>query len=213
MSTVHAPAPQARSTRTDTGVRWDRVVLGLLVAAVGIGWLAEELGASVPWSLLPAVGLVLVGVALLVSLTGGRGRSGLVVLGVVLLGVAISVGVGAERFAGPVGDRVVAPVTEVWPAPTRVAAGTVTVDLTRGPLPAAGRLDVAVGAGRVVVRLPDDRPVRVEARVVLGTVRVDGEAVRQGVDLQWIDPATARAPVAVVVDVGAGDVEVFHGDR
>jgi hypothetical protein len=212
-----APAP-AGATPADGGTRppasapppgprlhLDRLVLGLLLAAGGTGWLLDDRGVAVPWHAAPAAAVVLVGLALLVSLVGGRGRGNLVSLGIVLLVPALAIGIGAQRFAGPVGEVVVAPGAEPWPAPTRLAAGTVTVDLTRAPLPPDGRLEVAVGAGRVDVRVPAGQ-VRVETTVVMGTVTVDGEVLRQGVDLRWSDPA--GAPRTLVLDVGTGDVEV-----
>jgi len=199
--------PPALFPRHEPGVRWDRVAFGLLLAAAGVGWLLDSQGASVPWHLAPAAGVAVVGAVLLVSLVGGRGRTNVATLGVVLLVAAIAVGVGAGRFTGPVGDRTITPGTDDWSG-TTISAGTLTVDLTHGPLPATGRLDVAVGAGRVVLRLPADRPIEVRAAVVAGTVRVDDVAVQEGVDLNWTDPAIGDAPLTVVVDVGAGDVEV-----
>jgi hypothetical protein len=85
----------------------------------------------------------------------------------------------------------------------------VVVDLTRQPLPAAGRLEVHVGAGRIVVRAPADRPLGIEAEVVAGTITVDGTVARQGVDVDWTGPSP-DAPVTVAVDIGAGDLEVTH---
>jgi Cell wall-active antibiotics response 4TMS YvqF len=209
-STHETPAarPEAPSAPTGRILRWDRLVTGLLLAAAGTGWLLTELGATVPWHLGPAAALVVIGAALVLSLAGGRGRGNLAALGIVIAVVAIGIGIGADRFAGPVGDRTLTPGTAAWPAPTRIAAGTVTVDLTRAPLPTAGRLDVRVGTGRVVVRLPADRAVQVRASIVAGTVTVDGDPVQQGLDIRWTDPAGATAPLVVALDLGAGDVEV-----
>lgn len=83
-----------------------------------------------------------------------------------------------------------------------------TVDLTRHPLPSAGRLDVRVGAGRVVLVLPQSAP-RVEAAVVTGAIMVDGGRVGDGLDVHWTQPRLADA--AAVVEVGLGEVEVHHG--
>jgi hypothetical protein len=153
---------------------------------------------------------LLVGSALVLTVAGGRGRSTLVVLGIALIVLAGAVGIGVDRFAGPVGDRSIAPGPADWPVSTTVAAGTVAVDLTRAPLPATGRLDVHVGAGRVVVRVPDSETLAVTATVVAGTVTVDGETVQEGLDLAWTDPAAPGAHVTVAVDVGTGDVEVHR---
>jgi hypothetical protein len=84
-------------------------VTGVLLTAAGTGWLLDELGVPVPWLLAPAAALLVVGVALLLGLLGGHGRGGLVALGVGLAVVAVAIGIGADRFAGPVGDRTIAP--------------------------------------------------------------------------------------------------------
>jgi hypothetical protein len=67
----------------------------------------------------------------------------------------------------------------------RHSAGTATVDLIRHPLPPVGRLDVSIGAGRLVLVLPDAPPVQVDARVVTGDVTVDGERADDGIDVRW----------------------------
>lgn len=191
-------------TRHRSGPHWGRIVFGLLLVTGGAGWLLDGAAVAVPWRLLPAVGLVVVGVVLLLSLAGGTGRADVVVIGVVLLVAAVAVGAGVERFAGPVGDRTVGAAG--FAGPTRISAGTVTVDLTDAPLPAGGRLEVSVGAGRVALRLPAEPAVRVHTTVVTGTVVDDGVAVAQGVDLDRTDPVAA--PVTVEIAVGLGEVEV-----
>jgi len=214
MSTTSTPTTLATASpptagpvpARNPGPRWGRIVVGLLLVVGGTGSLLAGQGVAVPWHLLPSAGLVLIGLVLLLSLAGGSGRADVVVIGVVLLVVAIAVGTGVERFAGPVGDRTIG--TAGFAGPTRISAGTVTVDLTDAELPAAGRLAVAVGAGRVVLRLPAEPAVRVHTTVVMGTVVADGVPVGQGVDLDWTAPDTASAPVAVEIGVGAGEVEV-----
>jgi hypothetical protein len=188
-------------TRHRPGPHWGRIAFGLLLVTGGAAWLLDGRPAPVPWHLLPAAGLVAVGVVLLLSLAGGTGRADVVVIGIVLL---VAVGAGVDRFAGPVGDRTIG--TAGFTGPTRISAGTVTVDLTDAPLPADGRLDVTVGMGRVVLRLPADSAVRVHGTVVMGTIVADGVPVEQGVDLDWTGPGTAA--VTVEIGVGLGDVEV-----
>ncbi|WP_214401432.1 cell wall-active antibiotics response protein [Pseudonocardia lacus] len=209
MSTLVDPVPTVPEPAHDRRrPRWDRIVLGLLLLAVGVGWLLDDAGVAVPWRALPAAALIVIGVALLASLAGGTGRADLVVVGVLALLVASAVGVGADRYLGPPGERTIAPARDGWPAPVRMAAGEVVLDLVQGDLPPGGA-HVAVGAGTVVLRLPADEPVRVDVRVVTGTVEVDGRTVREGFDLRWSQgPPTSAA--SAVVDVGAGEVEVRH---
>lgn len=197
-----APAPPARRWRIG------RLVTGALAVAVGVAWLLDAAGVPVPWRLFPAAALVLTGAALVLAAAGGWPRHGLVGLGAVLLVAAVAVGVDVERFAGPVGDQVVAPTSGQWPVEVRLAAGTATVDLTRHPLPPSGRLDVSVGAGRVVLVLPRSAAVRADVEVVTGAVVVDGVRVDDGIHARWAAPGLA--PVDVAVDVALGEVEVLH---
>jgi hypothetical protein len=202
--TVSPPSP----TTTPPGrrLRVDRLVVGLLLVAVGVGWALDAAGVGVPWRLFPAAALVVTGIATVVAVAGGWPRRGLLGLGAVLLVAAVAVGVDAERFAGPVGDQVVAPTGGEWPAEVRLAAGTATIDLTRHPLPPSGRLDVSVGAGRVVLVLP--RTAGIDAEVVAGAVIVDGVRVDDGIHARWAE--APAAPVTVSVDVALGEVEVLR---
>lgn len=207
------PYARAGGPAPSGGVRWDRVLVGLLLAGLGAAWLLDGAGVAVGWSLLPAAGLVLAGVVLLLGLAGGTGRGTVAVLGIVLLGLSVAVGVGAGRFTGPVGDLTLVPGPADWAGgTTRLSAGTVVVDLTDATPPPTGRAAVEVGAGRVVVRLPEDVRVRVEATVVMGSVQVDGTKVQEGVDLAWTDPlADPDSGPVLTVAIATGDLEVRRG--
>lgn len=209
-----APPPPSRPAERPPAaggqVRFDRLVVGGLLLAAGVAWLADDLGVPVPWRFFPAAGLVVVGLAVTVAAMTGRGRGGLVGLGVVLLVVAAAAGLGLPRFAGPVGDRTVAPAADAWPTSASLAAGELTVDLTRHPLPPTGRLEVAVGAGRVLLLLPPAGP-RVEVAVAAGQITLDGRRVDDGLQARWTEPAAtpmAAGDVVVAVDVGTGDVDI-----
>lgn len=209
VTSVHAVGRQARANR---GLRLDRIVIGLLIGAVGIGWFLDEAGVSVPWHLLPAAALVLIGVALLVSLLVGHGRGALVGLGIAAAILAVAVGVGAARYAGPAGDRLIAPTTTDWPVETRVSAGNVTVDLTRNPLPEVGRLQVDVGAGELRLILPADASrIGVDTWTTAGTITVNDVKVGDGLDVRWSRSASITpAPIRVELHVGLGNIEVNH---
>jgi len=62
--------PASVEIRPGRGPQVDRIVLGLLVAAIGVGWLLDQAGVSVPWRMLPAAALVLIGLALMATLLG-----------------------------------------------------------------------------------------------------------------------------------------------
>ena len=192
------------------GLRVDRIVIGLLLGAVGVGWLLDQAGASVPWRMFPAAALIMVGLALTATLLGGSGRGVLVGLGIILTVIAVAVGVGADRYTGPLGDRVVVPTAAEWPVQERISAGTVTIDLTRHPLPEVGHLQVDVGAGRVIVLLPSDSTAEIDATVTAGTITVNGVKVDDGIDLRWARPASTSTSVDLHLHVGLGDIEVSH---
>lgn len=215
MPPVTAPPDPAPSRARP--VRLDRMVLGLLLAVAGVGWMLDEAGVSVPWRLFPAMALAVIGGTLLVSLVVGRGRGALIGLGIVALIVGVAVGVGADRYAGPVGDTVLTPTIADWPVTARFGAGTLTVDLTRHPLPATGELRADVGAGKVILVLPEstriDTRIDIDARTTAGTITVDGVRVGDGIDVRWAQPGTGETgvgPVAVTLQVGLGDIEVRH---
>jgi hypothetical protein len=197
--------------RSSDGPRVDRIVVGLLIGATGVGWLLDQAGVSVPWRMFPAAALVGIGVGLLATLLGGRGRGALIGLGIISTVVAVAVGVGADRYAGPVGDVMVAPTVAEWPVQQHISAGTVTVDLTRHPMPETGQLQVEVGAGQIILVLPQDATAGINASATAGTVTVDGTNVGDGLDVRWSNPSrTPSASVELDLHVGLGDIEVNH---
>lgn len=212
-----APPPDASKAGEPArrSVRIDVVTAGLLLSAVGIGWLVDRLGVDVPWRLAVPVALVVVGAILVVTVIvrsdGGRyaGRSGLAWLGAGLLVVSLALGVDASRYVAPMGNVNLAPTATEWPVTAHRSAGNVEVDLTRHPLPDRGTLEVRVGAGNVNLAVPTDTSVRVDVRVTAGQIRVDGRMVKDGVDLQW-SSGTAGSPVVVSVEVAAGEVTIRH---
>ena len=99
-----------------------RLVLGVVLALFGLGWLLESLSVDVPWDVVfPAV-LIGIGVMLVVSARSGAGQVGLILAGIVLtlllvLGTAIDV-----PFGGGVGDQSVHPVACASNGSTSVAS-------------------------------------------------------------------------------------------
>ena len=189
-------------------LRMNRVVFGLLAVSVGGLWLVDELGVDVPWRVVPPAALLLVGIALLVTIVVGEGRTSLIWLGVGLLVVSVALGVGAQRYAAPAGDISLAPAAEEWPVDTRLSVGNVQVDLTEHPLPDQGRLDLHLGAGNVTLVMPNDAPVSIDVTLTAGSIIVDGVKAADGFDLTWSNENAAD--VVVTMGVGAGQVEVRH---
>ena len=187
-------------------LRMNRVVIGLLAVSVGVLWLIDEMGVDVRWRVVPPAALFVVGIALLVTIVVGEGRTTLIWFGVGLLVLSVALGVGAQRYAAPAGDISLAPAEGEWPLDSRHSLGNVRLDLTEHPLPEQGRLDLYLGAGNVTLLMPNDAPVRVDVAVTAGSITVDGEKAADGLDLTWSNQKAAD--VVVRIDVGAGQVEV-----
>ena len=208
----NAPQTAGRARRS---TRIDLMTAGLLLTAIGVGWLVDRLIMDMPWRLAAPVALVAVGMILAATVSfradGGRnaGRSGLAWLGAGLLVVSLALGVDAPRYAAPLGNVNVAPLVTDWPVTVHRSTGNVEVDLTRHPLPDHGSLEIRVGAGNVDLVVPTDSSVQVDVRVTAGRIRVDGRTVGDGVDLRWSSEARG-APVVVTVDVAAGEVDIRH---
>ncbi|GAA3347281.1 hypothetical protein GCM10020358_61460 [Amorphoplanes nipponensis] len=202
MTTV--PAPAGLGGRT--APRWGPLIAGLLVVAAGVAWLLDGLGVPVPWRVLPAVGLLAVGLAVLVL---RRVPGALAAAGVLLLIAAILAALPVRRYAGPVGQRSVAPAATEWPVHTVVGIGELRVDLTERALPAGGRMEVAVGIGKLSLTVPAGGPVRVVSAVGSGDIEVDGRSVDNGIDAGWTQ-AGAGPAVDIDARVGLGLIEVWH---
>ncbi|HET6532335.1 MAG TPA: LiaF domain-containing protein, partial [Actinoplanes sp.] len=199
--------PPASSESENTAFRWDRAIAGLLVLAVGIGWLLDTVGVPVPWRLLPAAGLIAVGGALLVA---RRHRGGLIWLGVVLAVAALVTAASPARYAGPIGERTIGPAVAEWPLDSALSAGDMTVDLTGRVLPLDEEVRVSVGVGQIRLIVPAGAQLRVETGVGLGDIRVDGLSVDSGLHPQWTEEATTSGAVSVDARVGLGAIDVRH---
>jgi predicted membrane protein len=188
-----------------------RLVLGVVLALFGVGWLLESLSVDVPWDVVfPAV-LIGIGVMLVVSARSGAGQVGLILAGIVLtvllvLGTAIDI-----PFGGGVGDRSVHPMGVRVEQEYERGIGTLTLDLTDLDLDAIEvpfDLRARVGIGELVVIVPEGAAVQVEAHAGLGSVRADGME-EAGIDAELSVPAPGAAPrVRLEASVGIGEVRI-----
>ena len=203
------PPPPARPADPWAG----RAVLGLVLVLLGVGWLLETLDVDVPWDLVLPVVLIGIGGMLVFSARSIAGQAGLIVAGTVLtilllIGAAIDVPLG-----GGVGDRTVRPTGAQLEPEYERGVGTLTLDLTALDVDALGApidLRAHVGIGQLIVIVPEDGAVQVEAHAGLGTVRIDGrEAGGLGADLSA--PAAGEPMLRLDASVGIGEVRVDHG--
>jgi hypothetical protein len=165
-------------------MRAGRLVLGLLIIAIGGGWLLQTVGAvdQFPWEwVLPSV-LVVIGVAL-VAEPKGKSRGGLVALGIILTIVLVAGGTGTPEItmSSGIGDRTVSVTNVTDVKDVSMFAGDLVMDLRDLDLPAGKTtLNVSVFAGEIKVYVPRTATVEVKASTLFGQIDAFGER-REGV--------------------------------
>jgi hypothetical protein len=89
-------------------------------------------------------------------------------------------------------------------------AGETFVDLT-GTWHQNLQAKIEGGAGKLVVRLPQDIGARIDAEAGIGTVEADGFTRQGGA---WVNGAYGASPVTlhIVVEAGVGEVNLVLGD-
>lgn len=173
-----------------------------------------------------AVGVTLLGLAVIVA--GLRGRTGGGLGGLAVLGILVSLPLAAMSNVGWDGEwRDGAAIGEVDARPTTVAqaqdgyavgAGDVRVDLTAVPL-GGDPLEVPIqaGAGEITVVVPADATVTADIRVMAGEVTWLGETttgVTGGRAMQYeSEPGIDEPDIALTIGVGAGAVTVRQAGR
>jgi len=204
-----APAPSPRI---------GRLVLGIVVIVVGVGWLLELLGVEgFPWGVIVPAALILVGGALLLVAGRGGSQAGLITAGAVLLALLVLGSAIDVPFGGGVGARTERPVSIASIQDEyRLGVGELTLDLTHvrdlepsgSPRPVHAR----VGVGHLLVIVPGGAAVRVSASAGLGQVQIF-DAQGSGFDVQRSvsSPETGTAVLDLSLSVGLGQVEVRRG--
>jgi phage shock protein PspC (stress-responsive transcriptional regulator) len=213
--TAHAvtpgPAPEPRQPARPSLLL---PVLGALFTAAGVlGLLAVLDVYDVDVAVALAGGVVIVGAAIAVGASTSRRVGALVLLGLVLLAgfavaavtpVSISSGIG-ERLERPVG---LAELEDSY----ELGIGELAVDLSGVEL-ASGTTDVDVrlGIGEIILTVPEDVALEIDARAAAGEVdllgaRDEGAAAHERLTLAG---PTADAPVLRIdADVSLGAIEV-----
>jgi len=216
MSAPADPAPPPPPGRT-RGRSVGRIVAGLLILALGVGWLLEILGVDVPWDLVFPGVLIVIGAALLLVARRGTSQAALITVGIVLT-IVLLVGSAVDvPLGGGVGARTVRPSSyAAIRASYRLGVGELTVDLSAvRDLPAIGGADAKtvsarVGIGHLVVIVPTGGTFAVVGRAGLGNVRVYG-LESSGVDATREIAPPGSVVVSVNAAVGLGQVEVRRG--
>jgi hypothetical protein len=205
------------SSARRSNVNPGRLLLGLLLAVLGVLWLLDALGVlTIDWDAGLPIAVIVVGVAVLAAGSVGRGSFGLVALGIVLTVLLLATTIVPIPLGGGVGDRTFRPV-QAASKTYDLAMGALTIDLTAATVPesvpADVRIDAHVGVGQLVVMVPA-RAARVDvhAKAGIGEVMVFGEH-RSGFGAEYGSAGSNDRGSGLVleVSVGIGQVDVRRG--
>jgi hypothetical protein len=204
-----APPPEPREPRRSPGL----LVLGAVIAAVGIAWLLAAVGAlDVPLLAGLAIGLMVVGLALVLAPRGAH-VGPVIVLGIVLAllgGSAAAIGV--DPVSGGAGERVHRPGSAgELDRDHELGLGRLELDLTRlDPEELGGTIEASVGIGELVVLLPDRAEYEVDAAVGIGEARAL-ELSDAGWGVRLRGRSDDEPPLRLELEVGIGSVRVVQG--
>ncbi|HLF59925.1 MAG TPA: LiaF domain-containing protein [Acidimicrobiia bacterium] len=189
------------------------VVTGSLLMIVGGLWLLDvldviELEAAI---VLPAV-LIAIGLALTIGAFSGP-HAGLVVAGVfVTIAVLAAAATPPDAFNGGIGERTVAVTNEANLAPQyNVGLGELRLDLSDLNMTEPADVAATVGAGDLIVFLPPDLPVTIDASAGAGEIDLLGE-VESGISVSRSYTSdgfdSAAVTLTLELDVAAGNIKV-----
>jgi phage shock protein PspC (stress-responsive transcriptional regulator) len=211
-ATVMTPPPPPRRTEP-------RSYLGLITVSVAVivGGLLAVLGVSgvsVPAVVVAAAMLGVLGIGLLVGAFRGRARW-LIAPAVVLLLIAqvaaVVPKVVSDTAGSGLGERRWSPTATS--STFELGAGSAVLDLSKLPAGSA-TVDTRVGVGELIVLVPADTRLVLDASVGAGELDLPGQRVVSGTDLdeqRTIEPLSTTSDTTTVelsAEVGLGNLEV-----
>lgn len=192
-------------------------VLGALFAAAGLFGLLAVLDIyDVDVAAALAAGVVIVGAAIAFGALTQRRVGGLVFLGLLLLAAFAAAAITPVSVGAGVGEKTERPTTvTALDSSYEHGIGDLELDLSDITLPAGTTsVDASVGIGKLVVTVPQDVAVVIDAHAGVGSIDLMG-ARDDGVDADrqlTLPGATPDAPVLdLEADIGVGDIEVQRG--
>jgi hypothetical protein len=187
--------------------------LGTLLAGAGVRGILDSSGT---YDAALAAGLVLVGGTLGLGAVLGRRVGRLLPFGILLVVIGAVAAVSPVSPAAGIGEKDERPAsTAQLERSYEHGIGDLTVDLRDVPLPqGTTKVDVELGIGNLVVRVPEEAALEIEAHAVGGQVTVLGETHDgSGVEQQAVVPGSIPgAPVLeLAADIGFGHLNVRRG--
>ena len=192
-------------------------VLGALLAAAGLFGLLAVLDIyDVDVAAVLAAGVVIVGAAIAFGAMTQRRVGGLVFLGLLLLAAFSLAAITPVSVSAGVGEKSERPTTVTALDPSyEHGIGELELDLSDITLPAGTTsVDASVGIGKIVVTVPEDVALVIDAHAGIGSIDLMG-ARDDGVDADrtiTLPGSTPDAPVLdLEADIAIGDIQVQRG--
>ena len=192
-------------------------VLGALLAAAGLFGLLAVLDIyDVDVAAALAAGVVIVGAAIAIGAMTQRRVAGLVFIGLLLLFAFALAAITPVSVGAGVGEKNEQPTTVTALDPSyEHGIGELDLDLSDVTLPVGTTsVDASVGIGKLVVTVPADIAVVIDAHAGIGSINLLG-ATDDGVDADRVltlPGSTTDAPVLdLEADIAIGDIEVRRG--
>ena len=216
-----AAAVAERAPRPRAIIGWVTVALALL--AGGVAGALDNFGAvSVTPATTLALMLTVIGAGLLVASVWGR-AGWLILLGVLLVPIVMATSLLNDvSLTGETGDQVERPLTLAdVNREYRLAAGQLTIDLSQvrfGSQPTTIR--ARVSAGEMIITVPAEQPVTVNARAGIGDLQVlghqtSGVQIRSDVHSDGSpgkpDRPAQLGQLTIDLRVGVGSIRVVRG--
>ena len=211
---VQAPPPPPRPPKKPSLFA---PVLGALFAAAGLFGLLAVLDIyDVDVAAALAAGVVIVGAAIAFGALTQRRVGGLVFLGLLLLAAFAAAAITPVSVGAGVGEKTERPTTvAALDSSYEHGIGDLELDLGGLTLPAGTTsVDASVGIGKLVVTVPQDVALVLDAHAGVGSIDLMG-ARDDGVDADrqlTLPGSTPNAPMLdLEADIGVGDIQVQRG--
>lgn len=204
----HPALPKERSVLGRLTVGVVLLVVGTLIALDLADVIVVE-----PVAVL-ASALAVVALGLLVGTLLGRAR-GLIALGIALVVLLIPVGAVPDglRVNRGAGEREYRPTSQTDLADSyELGLGKLTVDLRKLAISGDQNVDISLGMGEVIVLVPLDGAVDVEAQVGAGTIDLPGGGPEQGgmgLEQTWERDGDGTSVLTLDVSNGLGAITVI----